>query len=62
MRQHLDILGVDEWSVDKKGKLTTEMSKMVQAQGEHKAHDLLKAHPEYVECLQKDIYEMLGMG
>ena len=61
MQNHLDVLGVDEWAVDKKGKLTPEMSKLVQAQGEHKAHDLLKANPDYLDCLQKDIYEMLGM-
>jgi hypothetical protein len=62
MQNHLDVLGVDEWAVDKKGKLTPEMSKLVQAQGEHKAHDLLKANPAYLDCLQKDIYDMLGMS
>ena len=38
------------------------MSKLVQTQGEHKAHDLLKDNPKYVDCLEKDIYDMLGMS
>ena len=61
MQNHLEALGVDEWAVDKKGKLTPEMSKLVQTQGEHKAHDLLKANPDYLDLLEKDIYDMLGM-
>jgi RecA/RadA recombinase len=61
LQNHLDLLGLDEWKVDKKGKLVKEVSSQVMRQGEEKILQLLADKPEFVECLQQGISEMLGV-
>ena len=62
MQDHLDVLGVDEWKVDNKGKLVeAELKAKVQIQGKENLCQHLRENPQYVEILQKEIYTMLGM-
>ncbi|SVB99235.1 uncharacterized protein METZ01_LOCUS252089, partial [marine metagenome] len=59
MSNHEDVLGV-KWE-EKQGKLVPELAKLVKAQGQEKIQSLLRENPQYIECLKKDIYDMVGI-
>jgi len=61
MQYHLDLLGIDEWTVDKKGNPDKSFSSKVKVQGKEQMVKLLRDNPGYVAALKKEIYGMLGL-
>lgn len=65
MRNHEDVLGM-KWEevLDKKSKKMNpvkELAKLVKTQGAESVLNLFSEKPEYLECLRKDLYDMLGV-
>lgn len=53
LKKHPNLLGATEWN--------DEMLKSIKAQGAEKCYKLLMEHPEWVEVLQKEVMEFMGV-